>query len=182
MAGSPVCVIGRMPFEQGRLTPNVTPSLCNTPWGCLVLASNHGDSHLFPSALPRPKRPSRALMSEMRQRWSLPNRQSFERKQLEKRIAQKREQLYRDVSLFVKSVMRDVIFWVDVVQERYDYLLLLDWANASDVHGTSMMASDATASIITVDDTFDNRLMDGRGIVERDRPVALAIVLTIFTS
>eukprot|EP01033_Poteriospumella_lacustris_P016837 gene16837-12050_t len=114
-------------------------------------------------------------MSEMRQRSSLPNRQSFERKQLEKRIAQKREQLYRDVSLFVKSVMRDVIFWVDVVQERYDYLLLLDWANASDVHGTSMMASD----------NFDNRLMDGRGIVERDRPVALAqqeIVLTTFTS
>eukprot|EP01033_Poteriospumella_lacustris_P016106 gene16106-11525_t len=88
-------------------------------------------------------------MSEMRQRLSLPNRNSAARKQLEMRIAQKREQLYRDVSLFVKSVMREVIFWVDVVQERYDYLLLLDWANASDMHETSMMASDATASVIT---------------------------------
>jgi hypothetical protein len=129
-------------------------------------------------ALPRPKRPSQALKSELRQRSSLPNRQSFERKQLEKRIAQKREQLYRDVSLFVTGVMRDVIFWVDVVQERYDYLLLLDWANASDLHGTSMMASDATASVITVDG-------DGRGIVERDRPLALAqqeIIVSTFSS
>ena len=131
------------------------PLSTNTPWGCLVIASNHGDAHLFPSALPRPKRPSRALMSELRQRSSLPNRHSFERKELEKRIAQKREQLYRDVSLFVKSVIRDLIFWVDVVVERDDYLLLLDWANASDAHGTSMMALDATASIITVDDIFD---------------------------
>lgn len=133
--------------------PNVTPSLCYTPWGCLVLASNHGDSLLFPSALPRPKRPSQALKSEMRQRLSLPNRNSAARKQLEKRIAKTREQLYRDVSVFVTGVMRDLIRWEDVVQER----LLLH----------SVVTSDAT-----VDDAFDSLSLDDHGLEERERPVA----------
>eukprot|EP01033_Poteriospumella_lacustris_P017099 gene17099-12237_t len=88
----------------------------------------------------------------MRQRLSLPNRNSAARKQLEKRIAKTREQLYRDVSVFVTGVMRDLIRWEGVVQER----LLLH----------SLVTSDAT-----VDDALDSLSLDDHVLVEKERPV-----------
>jgi hypothetical protein len=88
----------------------------------------------------------------MRQRLSLPNRNSAARKQLEKRVAKTREQLYRDVSVFVTGVMRDLIRWEGVVQER----LLLH----------SLVTSDAT-----VDDALDSLSLDDHVLVEKERPV-----------